>query len=310
MPLCDAEWHFHGVRRGDCAVRTIEFSVPREYGGVTLRGFLRSVVGLSSRQTAKLKRRPGGITRNGGPVAAPDLLRAGDVVSLAFRDDAPLMPPSPLPVSVLYQDADLLIVDKPAFMPMYPCPGHDCDSLANAVSFLQASAGERYAFRPVYRLDRDTTGAVLLTKNAFAASRLAGAVRKTYLAVCEGTVAGSGLIDRPIGLKPGHTVQRAIVPNGRRAVTRWRALSAGRGLSFITVRLKTGRTHQIRVHFSAAGHPLAGDDMYGGSLALIGRQALHCAELRFRHPVTGKAARFVAPLPADMRSLLFSTENE
>jgi 23S rRNA pseudouridine1911/1915/1917 synthase len=289
-------------------MRRIEFSVPREYDGVTLRGFLRSYIGLSSRQTARLKRQPGGITRDGAPITAPDLLHAGDTVSLVFQDDVLLPPPRPLPVPVLYQDADLLVVDKPASMPMYPCPGHDCDSLANAVSFLQSSAGERYTFRPVYRLDRDTTGVVLIAKNAFAGSKLAGIVQKTYLAVCEGQLSGSGLIDRPIGLKPGHTIQRAVAPNGQRAVTRWRALLTGDELSFVAIRLKTGRTHQIRVHFSDAGHPLAGDDMYGGSLRLIGRQALHCAEIRFCHPVTGKRIRFVAPLPDDMRSLLNDTE--
>lgn len=285
-------------------MRIIQFSIPTEYDGVTLRGFLRCFVRLSSRQTARLKRQPGGITRNGVPITAPELLRSGDTVALAFHDDTPLPEPAALPVSVLYEDEDLLVVDKPAAMPMYPCPGHDRDSLANAVSFLQAARQTRYAFRPVYRLDRDTTGAVVIAKNAFAASKLAGRVRKTYLAVCEGNVTGSGMIKQPIGLKPGHSVQRAVVPGGQNAVTRWRALSVCRGMSLVAVRLKTGRTHQIRVHFSAAGHPLAGDDMYGGNRRRILRQALHCAELRFRHPVTEKAVRIAAPLPEDMRALL------
>ncbi len=136
---------------------------------------------------------------------------------------------------------------------MYPCPGHDSDSLANAVAFLQAAASKNYAFRPIYRLDRDTTGLVLLAKNPFAASKLSGNVRKTYLSVCEGCLTGSGLIDRPIGLKPGHTIQRAVVQDGLSAVTQWRTILAGERYSLVAVHLKTGRTHQIRVHFSAAG---------------------------------------------------------
>lgn len=285
-------------------MREIRFSVPKQYDGVTLRGFLRSFVKLSARQTAKLKRQPGGIRRNGGPVIAPDLLHTGDSIVLTFQDDDMFILPAPLALSVIYEDEDLLIVDKPPFMPMYPCPGHNNDSLANAVAFLQVSKGSDYAFRPVYRLDRDTTGLVLLAKNSYAASRLSGNVRKTYLAVCEGYLVGSGRIDRPIGLKPGHSIQRAVVSEGQRAVTRWRSLFAGKRHSLVAVRLKTGRTHQIRVHFSAAGYPLAGDDMYGGSLDFIGRQALHCAKISFLHPVTGKKMRFSSPLPKDMKALL------
>lgn len=290
-------------------MREIRFSVPEQYDGVTLRGFLRSFVKLSARQTAKLKRQPGGILRNGEPVIAPDLLNAGDSIVLTFPNDEKFMPPAPLSLSVIYEDEDLLVVDKPPFMPMYPCPGHDGDSLANAVAYLQIPKGGDYAFRPIYRLDRDTTGLVLLAKNSYAASRLAGNVRKTYLAVCEGYFTGSGLIDRPIGLKPGHSVQRAVMPQGQRAVTRWRSLFAGERHSLVAVRLKTGRTHQIRVHFSAAGYPLAGDDMYGGSRDFIGRQALHCARISFLHPVTGKRMLFSSPLPDDMRALLSECQN-
>ena len=172
MPLCAAEWHFFG----DC-MREIKFYVPEQYNGVTLRGFLRGFVKLSARQTAKLKRQPGGISRNGKPVIAPDLLWAGDSIALTFPDDATILPPVSLLLPVIFEDEDLLIADKPASMPMYPCPGHDDDSLANAAAFLQASTGERYAFRPVYRLDRDTTGLVLLAKNPFAASKLSGGIR-------------------------------------------------------------------------------------------------------------------------------------
>ena len=284
-------------------MRKIVFVVPVSYDGVSLKGFLRGYVCLSARQTARLKRQPDGITRNGAPVIAPDLLRAGDRIVLLFPEDDKIPAAVPLEIPVIYEDSDLLVLNKPAYMPMYPCPGHDRDSLANAVAYHQLSCGERYAFRPVYRLDRDTTGLVLLAKNSFAAAKLAGNVRKTYLAVCEGILIGSGVIDLPIGLKLGHSIQRAVVPSGIRAVTRWRAVKAGQNYSLVAVRLKTGRTHQIRVHFSSCGHSLAGDDMYGGGLTAIGRQALHCSEIRFLHPVTGKRMRLFSVLPQDMNRL-------
>lgn len=284
-------------------MRKIVFIVPEQYDSIPLRGFLRGFIHLSAHQTARLKRQAGGITRNGKPVIAPDLLHAGDRITLTFPDDDKTAEPVALEVPVIFEDADLLVLDKPAFMPMYPCPGHDRDSLANAAAYLQMASGEQNSFRPVYRLDRDTTGLVLLAKNSFAAAKLSGAVRKTYLAVCEGVLKGSGVINLPIGLKPGHSIQRAVVQSGIAAVTRWRAVKTGQNHSLVAIHLKTGRTHQIRVHFSSYGHPLAGDDMYGGSLEEIGRQALHCTEIRFRHPVTGERIRLRSPLPQDMSQL-------
>ncbi len=284
-------------------MRRVAFSVPEDYDGVKLKGFLRGPCRLSARQMARLKRVPGGLTRNGLPAAASDVLRAGDRVALTFPDEK-IPEPAPLPLAVIYEDGDLLAVDKPAGMPMYPSPGHDRDSLFNAVGSREAQRGEAFAFRPVYRLDKDTTGLVVLAKHAYAASRLAGNVSKLYLAVCEGRLAGGGRIDLPIALKPGHSIQRAAVPGGAPAVTRWRCLRAGKAHSLLVLKLETGRTHQIRVHLSALGHPLAGDDMYGGSLAEISRQALHCCAVRFRQPVTGRLLRLRSAPPADMAALL------
>ncbi len=290
-------------------MRKIAFSVSPAYEGILLRGYLRNVVCLSARQTAKLKRVPGGITRNGRPITAPERLHAGDTVCIAFPEDKKLSTPVKLPIAVVYEDEDVLVAEKPPAMPMYPCPGHDRDSLANAVAYLQSCSGCFYSYRPIYRIDKDTSGLVLIAKNSFAASRLSGRVQKTYLALCEGKLTGGGTICRPIGLKAGHSIQRAVRPDGERAVTQWRSVSSGKELSLIAVHLKTGRTHQIRVHFSSFGFPLAGDDMYGGSLGQISRQALHCAELRFRHPVTGKRMRFRSFLPEDMACLVKSTRN-
>lgn len=284
-------------------MRILEFSVPPQYGGAKLKGFLHGYCGLSVRQFARLKRISGGVVRNGLPVIATDLLCEGDRIRVSFPDDEKFPEPVSLPFGLVFEDEDLLIADKPAGMPMYPCPGHDRDSLANTVAFHWQSRGLRFSFRPVYRLDKDTTGLVVLAKNSFAAFRLAGGVQKLYLAVCEGTLAGSGRIDGPIGLLPGHTIQRAVVPDGAEAVTLWRCLACGSGHSLLALRILTGRTHQIRVHLSDCGHPLAGDDLYGGGLEKIPRQALHCAAVRFRHPVSCAPIRFRCALPADMRGL-------
>ena len=275
-----------GDTEGD-TVRILDFSVPPEYDGVRLKGFLHGFCGLSVRQFAKLKRLPNGVQRGGLPVIATDLLHAGDKIRISFPDDGKFQAPVPLPFSPIYEDEDVLVAGKPAGMPMYPAPGHDCDSLANAVSYHWRQTGRQFSFRPVYRLDKDTTGTVLLAKNSFAAFRLSGCTEKLYLAICEGKLQGCGRIDRPIGLKPGHAIQRAVVPNGAGAVTFWHCLACNERYSLLAVRIRTGRTHQIRVHFSDCGHPLAGDDMYGGTRQLIGRQALHCAQVRFRHPVSG-----------------------
>jgi 23S rRNA pseudouridine1911/1915/1917 synthase len=284
-------------------MRELYFTVPSNFQGSKLKIFLREYCKVSARLLAKLKREPMGITVNGRHAIATDCLQQGDIVRLLLPQDQKILKRAELPFPVAFEDQDLLVVNKPAGMPMYPCPGHDCDSLLNAFSNYCALREEKCSFRPVYRLDKDTTGLILLAKHSYAASVLAGNVRKTYLAVCEGVLQGSGVIDRPIGMKEGSRLQRAVRSDGACAWTRWRSLFSGNGLSLLALRLKTGRTHQIRVHLSSLGHPLAGDDFYGGGLALVQRQALHCAEIRFLHPVTKRNVRFVQSLPDDMQKL-------
>lgn len=284
-------------------MRILEFTVPEEYDGVKLKGFLHGFCGISVRQFAGLKRLPGGVLRNGLPVIATDVLRARDRIRVAFPDDDKFQKPVCLPFEPIYEDEDVFVLAKPSGMPMYPAPGHDCDSLANAVAYYWMKSGRRFSFRPVYRLDKDTTGIVVLAKNSYSAFRLAGKIEKLYLAVCDGPLRGGDKIDRPIGLMPGHTVQRAVTPGGAGAVTLWRCLAGDDARSLLAVRIRTGRTHQIRVHFSDCGHPLSGDDMYGGSRRFIPRQALHCAQVRFRHPVSGRMLKFRCALPADMGAL-------
>jgi len=285
-------------------MRELSFVVPKEYEGVLLKSFLRGYCSVSSRLMVKLKREPMGITNNGQQVIVTKTLMPGDIVRLLMPDDTKQLEPVDLPFTVVYEDSDILIIDKPARMPMYPTPGHDRDSLANAVAAYYLRQNEKLAFRPVYRLDKDTTGLVVLAKNTYCAALLAGKLQKEYMAICEGEICGSGIIDSPIGIKAGHRIQREVMSNGKPATTNWESLCSKNQHSLVKLDLETGRTHQIRVHLSHIGHPLAGDDLYGGSLSFIDRQALHCSDICLIHPVTMKSLHFACNLPADMQNLL------
>lgn len=287
-------------------MKTVSFTVPPSYGGASLKGFLRGWVGCSARLLTAAKRIEGGLLCNGEPATARTILQSGDRVSFSIAPSPCAVEPQRIPLSVAFEDESLLVVEKPSAMPVYPCPGHDRDSLANAVLGHLLAHGEALEFHPVYRLDRDTTGLVVLGKDSFAASCLAGKVEKEYIALCSGYLSGEGVEKGCIGLLPGHSIQRCVRPDGQRAVTRWKSLRAAADVSLLSFRLETGRTHQIRVHMAACGHPLLGDDLYGGPCDRIDRQALHCAVVRFLHPVKKNMLFFCSPLPEDMARILQS----
>ena len=286
-------------------LRILEFTVPPSYESVKLRGFLRGYCALSARLLTALKQVPGGIQVNGLHARVLQILHTGDCVRLCLPKDGKIPDPVPAPLAVVYEDADLLVINKQAGLPMYARPGHDA-SLCGAIGSYCRTTGERFAFRPVYRIDKDTTGLVVLAKNAYAAACLAGNIEKTYYAVCEGCMRGAGSITASIRVKPGHTVQREACDAGagEQAVTHWRALADDGRFTLLACRLETGRTHQIRVHFSSSGHPLAGDDFYGGRTEWIGRQALHCGRMKLTHPVTGRELEIIGSFPDDFQELL------
>lgn len=288
-------------------MRQLTFKVSQEFDGIMVKSFLRGYCGVSARLLVKLKRQPCGLTVNGIRVRSIDILHNGDIICITMQDDEKQLEPNAMPVCIAFEDDDVLVVDKPFDMPIYPSPSHDCDSLANAVAAYYLAHGEKLAFRPVYRLDKDTSGLIVLAKNAYSAAKLAFTIQKEYTAICEGILSGSGTIDLPIQLKEGHGIQReAVREGGIPAVTHWQAVDSGKEHTLLKLRLETGRTHQIRVHLSHIDHPLAGDDMYGGSLEHIGRQALHCSQVSFIHPVTEKSVLLSSNLPDDMQELAFS----
>ena len=285
-------------------MRILTYDVPACYDGVPVKSFLRGPCGLSARMLVRLKRTANGLTVNGRPVRAVDRLHAGECLVVSLPDETPATLPSDIDVPVLYEDEDLLVFDKPPGMPVHPCPGCPGGALSNAARRRQLERGESWTFRPLYRLDRDTTGAVTVAKHAHAAALLSRAVQKTYFAVCEGLLAEPGVIDLPIRLKPGHSVERETGEGGQAAVTHYEPLARGGGHTLLRLRLETGRTHQIRVHLSALGHPLAGDDLYGGGRSGIARQALHCGRICFDQPFSGKRVAVSSPLPEDFCLLL------
>lgn len=242
-------------------------------------------------------------------IAGRTMLKGGDQVSYEVEHTSHILPEN-LPLSILYEDEALLIVNKPAGQLVHPTTQEHTGTLGNAVMAHYASRGESHACHPVHRLDRSTSGLVLIAKLPQVQYLLTGRdgtkqFQREYLAVCEGTPEpASGLIDAPIARALPSIILRKISPEGQSARTHYETLESRHGLSLLRLKLETGRTHQIRVHLSFLGHPLAGDELYGGSRELIPRQALHAWHLYFRHPLTSKEINIYAPLPPDLLELI------
>lgn len=284
--------------------RRIRFEIPSEYDGKKVIHYLRGEAKLSCRLVNSLKRVPDGITLNGSHIRTIDKLHAGDVLEVTIPDDDNKIEPIPYPLDILYEDDDILVINKPPFLAMHPTHNHQGDTLANAVAAYYREQGKSVSFRCVGRLDRDTSGVVVCALNRYCAARLSGNVEKEYLAIVTGEYNGSGTIDAPIiRPNPNHTY-RAVGEGGVHAVTHWTSLGTKNGISLLKIHLETGRTHQIRVHFAHLGTPLVGDTMYGAEHPQIHRQSLHCHKAEFTHPVTGEKMIISAPMPADMQILV------
>lgn len=267
---------------------------------VRLCEYLRRRIGVSARLLARLKRTPAGILCNGVPVRAVDPVRAGDVVVLTMPEQEGLEPNPALYVSSVLETAHYIVYDKPTGMPVHPSARHRRDTLGNYF----AASMPGHTFRAVNRLDRDTSGLCMIAKDAYTASALQGKLEKRYYAVLCGHLTGDGTISAPIARTEASIITRCVRQDGQPAVTHYRVLGHSADYTAVEIRLETGRTHQIRVHFSHLGYPLAGDDLYGGSCRHIGQQALHCGRLFWRDPVTKQACSAVSPWRRDMQQLV------
>ena len=285
-------------------MRIIEYTVEEYFEGKKLISFLRGHVKISVRLLRSLKRVEGGIKINGENARTVDLLHSGDVVTLSIPEDENHSIPTDYPLKVVYEDEDVLVIDKPAMLPMHESHNHQGDTLANAVAGYLTKKGKSLSFRAVGRLDKGTSGLVICALNSHAAARLSGNFEKTYYAIATGHYEGSGTIDKPIYRPDPMKTYRSADDRGDRAVTHYEVLENGEDYSFLRIHLETGRTHQIRVHFAYLGTPLYGDRMYGQEHPIIGRQALHCGVVLFNHPVTGVRIEVKSQLPEDMATLL------
>ena len=283
---------------------------PREEGW-RLGRIIRTGMKVSATQLISA-RWNGGLFLDGAPARADDRARAGQVIALRLATAPPLYHPTPwhVPLTIPYRDSALLVVDKPAPMPSQSSARQPDNTLENALCALEGDPPD-YVYRPVNRLDKGTSGLMVVARSAHVQQLLQRQLHtpdmvREYLAVTQGEPpADCGVIDLPIAKAEGATVRRRVCPEGKPARTHYRVLRRGGGRALVLLRLETGRTHQIRVHLAALGCPVAGDFLYGEELPqLPGRFALHSHRLELRHPLTGELLELRSPLPPALADLL------
>lgn len=290
--------------------RTLTYRITEKENGIPIGNFLRSIC-YSTQVIIALKKIPESILLNGKWEYVNKKLNAGDelTIHLIENESSPHISPIPLPLNIVYEDEDILVVNKPADMPIHPSMNNHDNTLANAVAYYFHAQNVPYVFRCVNRLDRDTTGLTILAKHMLSAGILSDMVRtrtlqREYQAiVCGTTLPDEGTIDAPIARVEGSTIERQVdFEKGESARTHYKVLKRDltKNLSLLSLTLETGRTHQIRVHMKHIGFPLIGDFIYNPDKTYINRQALHSCRLSFSHPITGESLEFFAPLPEDM----------
>ncbi len=286
------------------------YRISSENDGTSIDTYLRRTHGFS-RELIKRIKRSGEVTVNGEPRPLWYRLAAGDLLRVVLEEEREQsLEPQEIPFEVIFEDEWLLVVNKPAGLVVHPTKGVADGTLANGVIHHWRQWGEDHIFRPVNRLDRDTSGIVVIAKHSYAQEALIQQSerdqwQKYYTAVVCGMLsADDGVIDAPIARVGNGSRARMISDDGKPSRTLWRALQRFPAASMVEAQLITGRTHQIRVHFAHVGHPLLGDELYGQPSPLIPRQALHASRLCFMHPVEKRLLEMEAPLPADMRMLI------
>lgn len=293
--------------------RYLTYCVKPELDGKTVKQAAKQIFGISASLLKSMKR-PDGILCNGNHCRTIDYIYTGDVVQFNIEDKGrSTITPVALPLTIVYEDEDVLLLDKCSGMSMHPSITEQEGTLANAVMHHFCTQGKYGVFHAVNRLDKDTSGLCLIAKNGYAHMALSEQIqshllRRRYYAIMHGyPEPESGKIIKPIIREEGSILRRTVSLDGKPAITRYRTLCRVNGCSLLEISLETGRTHQIRVHFSDAGHPLVGDWLYGNGdneRDLIFRHALHSCFIIFQHPVSKQFLSFHSPLPQDMRALL------
>lgn len=297
--------------------RTLSYTVTEAGQGMPISKYLKGL-GYSSRSLIELKKMPESVLVNGRWEHMNLPLQTGDTLTIRIQEEASSekIPPVELPLDIVYEDEDLMVINKPAGMPTHPSMNNYENSLGNALAWYFAKQDKPFVFRCINRLDKDTSGLTVIAKHIVSAGMLSAMVaakgeadatfHREYLALVRGNVTPlSGVISAPIARKEGSVLEREInFENGEHAVTHYQVLKEQNGHSLVSLRLETGRTHQIRVHMKYLGYPLIGDHLYNPDMEYITRQALHSHRLCFLHPITRKRMEFTAPLPEDMGKVI------
>ena len=294
-------------------MRRLELAITPELAGVKVDTLLRKRLGLSGTVVRRIKWWEDGILADGIRVHTDFRPEAGQVLSVRLSDphrNSGIVP-APGPLDIVYEDEDMIVLNKAPGVSVHPGPGHFDDTLGNFLMNYYEKAGQEADFHPVHRLDRGTSGLLVSAKHPHAQEVLKNqfhteGFKRVYLAVCQGAPnPPAGVIDAPLGPKPGSLMEQMVRPDGKPARTHYETVNARNGRALLRLELETGRTHQIRVHLAHIGCPLTGDFLYGTEdKAFIPRPALHSAQLSLLHPITGKGLEFSLPLPEDMARLL------
>lgn len=288
------------------------YKISAEENGKTVKEILRYGVGLSLAFTKRLKFLDNGIMLNGNRVTVRATVKEGDLLFLATEDvdNATDLTPTDLPLSIIYEDEHIVLPNKSANMPTHPSHNHRGDTLADALAYKYQQSGSAFVFRSISRLDKNTSGILLIAKDRISASKLSasmknGEIQKQYLAILEGELSGEGTVDTYIRRAQESIIFREVCSadgGGDRAITKYRVICSKNGYSLVIASPITGRTHQLRVHFAHLGTPILSDDLYGRPSELLDRHALHAVSLSFTHPQTQKNMSFFAPPSEDIKS--------
>ena len=289
----------------------IVITVPEEADGTRADKFLAEAIDHLTRSALQKLISAGNVEIDGKAIAKSRVLKEGEDIFVLIPDAVSLdVEAEDIPLDIYYEDEDLLVINKPAGMPIHPSINNYGNTLANALAYYFESQNKPFIFRCTNRLDRDTSGVTIIAKNQLSSGILSTMVMnhdvsREYLAIVKGTdLPDYGTIDAPIGRMPGSIIERRIdFEHGEHAVTHYRVLERKNGHSLVSLKLETGRTHQIRIHMKYLGYPLIGDYLYNPDMEHIKRQALHSYRMTFIHPITGTPMDICAALPNDMKRL-------
>lgn len=286
------------------------YEIDKEYDGIKLGDYLRDKLVMSRRGLIKVKK-SGSLKVNGCKVHTDMILKAGDKVEFELPElNSENILPEYMELDIVFEDDYLIVVNKEAGIPTHPSRNHYMGTLANGLMYYWMEEGRNITIRPVNRLDRNTSGLVIFAKSSHIQHLMSqdsykDKITKEYLAIAQGRLeADSGTIDAPIAREKLQSVKRVVREDGDRAVTHYRVLNRYEDCSLLSIILETGRTHQIRVHMAHLGHPLLGDDLYGGSQDKIKRHALHAYNIKMLHPIENNMLNFTAELPSDMEDII------